>query len=107
MLHVGMDLSRTRLDVCVMDEAGTVLDESPWPPAADGLAHLVGHVARYGDRDVLGVIESMNGARFVHDTLELFGWEIELADAQKVKGLAPLACNRSHRRPGAGRALEP
>src|SRR5215468_3003814 len=34
----------------------------------------------------------MNGARFVHDRLELAGWEVEIADAQKVKGLAPLAC---------------
>ena len=41
---------------------------------------------------VRAVIESMNGARFVHDTLELAGWEVEIADAQKVKGLAPLAC---------------
>jgi transposase len=40
---------------------------------------------------VLAVIESMNGARFVHDTLELAGWRVEIADAQKVKGLAPLA----------------
>ncbi len=34
----------------------------------------------------------MNGARSVHDRLELAGWQVELADAQKVKGLAPLAC---------------
>jgi transposase len=38
------------------------------------------------------VIESMNGARFVHDTLEEAGWEVLVADAKKVKGLAPLAC---------------
>jgi transposase len=38
------------------------------------------------------VIESMNGARFVHDVLERCGWEVQIADAQKVKGLAPLAC---------------
>lgn len=31
----------------------------------------------------------MNGARFVHDRLELAGWQVEVADAQKVKGLAP------------------
>ena len=41
---------------------------------------------------VRAVIESMNGARFVHDTLEEHGWEVLVADAQKVKGLAPLAC---------------
>ena len=34
----------------------------------------------------------MNGARFVHDRFELAGWQVEIADAQKVKGLAPLAC---------------
>jgi Transposase len=38
------------------------------------------------------VIESMTGARIVHDTLEQQGWSVEIADAQKVKGLAPLAC---------------
>jgi transposase len=41
---------------------------------------------------VSAAIESMNGARFVHDTLEMLGWDVEIADAQKVKGLAPLAC---------------
>ena len=34
----------------------------------------------------------MTGARFVHDPLERLGWQVEIADAQKVKGLAPLAC---------------
>jgi transposase len=41
---------------------------------------------------VRAAIESMNGARFVHDALERLGWEVEVADAAKVKGLAPLAC---------------
>jgi transposase len=34
----------------------------------------------------------MTGARLVHDTLEQEGWSVQIADAQKVKGLAPLAC---------------
>jgi transposase len=34
----------------------------------------------------------MTGARFVHDQLELAGWEVEIADAARVRGLAPLAC---------------
>ena len=34
----------------------------------------------------------MTGAQLVHDTLEQEGWDVEIADAQKVKGLAPLAC---------------
>jgi hypothetical protein len=33
-------------------------------------------------RRVRAVIESMNGARFVHDTLEERGWEVLIADAQ-------------------------
>ncbi len=41
---------------------------------------------------VRAVIESMTGARFVHDTPERLGWDVRIADAQKVKGLAPLAC---------------
>ena len=36
-------------------------------------------------------IESMTGARFVHDTLEFCGWDVAIADAAKVKGIAPLA----------------
>jgi transposase len=48
-------------------------------------------LARIGCR-CRGVIESMNGARFVHDTLEECGWEVLVADAHKVKGPAPLAC---------------
>jgi hypothetical protein len=69
-----MDLSRTRLDVHVMDEAGEALEVSAWPPDRDGLRHLVTHVQeRYGRGEVMAVIESMNGAHFVHDTLELAG----------------------------------
>jgi transposase len=34
----------------------------------------------------------MTGARLIQDTLEQQGWSVEIADAQKVKGLARLAC---------------
>jgi hypothetical protein len=34
----------------------------------------------------------MNGARFVHDELVRYGWGVLVADAQRVKGLAALAC---------------
>jgi transposase len=36
------------------------------------------------------VIESMTGARHVHDVLESYRWTVEVADAAKVKALAPL-----------------
>jgi transposase len=61
------------------------------PPDADGLRGLTCRLGGYG-QPVRAAIESMNGARFVHDQLELAGWEVQIADAQKVKGLAPLAC---------------
>ena len=59
------------------------------PPDRDGLARLA---QRLGDAPVLAVIESMSGARFVHDQLELAGWDVRIADAVKARGLAPLAC---------------
>src|SRR5215207_8039727 len=89
MLHVGMDLSRHRLDVHVLDEEGGLVAESAVVPDRAGLAGLA---ARYRGRPVRAAIESMNGARFVHDRLEEAGWDVEIADALKVKGLAPLAC---------------
>ena len=89
MLHVGLDLSRRRLDVCLLDEGGEVVAETAVPADADGLCGLA---QRLAGRQVRAVIESMNGARFVHDTLEEHGWEVLIADALKVKGLAPLAC---------------
>jgi transposase len=93
MLHAGLDLSRRRLDVHLLDQNGSTVEVMTAAPDVDGLRSLVGCVARdHGEREVLAVIESMNGARCVHDTLELLGWSVEIADAQKVKGLAPLAC---------------
>jgi transposase len=61
------------------------------PPDANGLDRLSERLARHG-APIRAAIESMNGACFVHDRLELAGWQVEIADAQKVKGLAPLAC---------------
>jgi transposase len=93
MLHAGLDLSRRRVDYCLLGEDGGRVEAGVAPADRDGLAGLVRLVeVRHGRQSVLAVIESMNGARFVHDTLERCGWEVQIADAQKVKGLAPLAC---------------
>jgi transposase len=91
MLHAGLDLSRHRLDVHVMNDAGEPVQVTAVAPDADGLRGLARQLAGLGE-PVVAAIESMNGARFVHDQLELAGWEVQIADAQKVKGLAPLAC---------------
>ncbi len=91
VLHHGLDLSRKRLDVHVLDEGGATVKVTAVSPDPDAMRHLVSDVAPMGGR-VRAAIESANGARFVHDTLERFGWEVEICDALKVKGLAPLAC---------------
>jgi transposase len=91
MLHAGLDLSRKRLDFHLLDERGETVEVGASPPDADGLRALAARLHRHR-QPLRAAIESMNGARFVHDQLELHGWEVEIADAVKVKGLAPLAC---------------
>src|SRR5215211_4752908 len=91
MLYAGLDLSRKRLDFHLLDEAGETVEVGAAPPDADGLQRLAARLGRF-DGPVRAAIESMNGARFVHDQLEQAGWRVEIADAVRVKGLAPLAC---------------
>jgi len=91
MLYAGLDLSRKRLDFHLLDADGGTVEVGAAPPDADGLRGLTERIDRHG-APIRAAIESMNGARFVHDRLELAGWQVEIADAQKVKGLAPLAC---------------
>src|SRR5438132_371696 len=91
MLHAGLDLSRRRLDFHLLDESGETVELGAAPPDADGLRSLAERVGPHG-QPRRAAIESMNGARFVHDQLELYGWQVEIADAQRVRGLAPLAC---------------
>jgi transposase len=91
MLHAGLDLSRRKVDVCLVSEQAEIVEEFASPPDADGLCGLARRVARHR-QPVRAVIESMTGARFVHDQLEELGWDVLIADAAKVKGLAPLAC---------------
>jgi hypothetical protein len=55
---------------------------------------------------VRGVIESMNGAHFVHDRLEEHGWDVLIADATKIHGPGAAGVqDGQHRRPRAGHAV--
>jgi transposase len=92
MLHAGLDLSRKKVDVCLLSEAGEHLDQLATPPDSESLRRLARRIKEVHAEPVCAVVESMTGARLVHDTLEAEGWSVEIADAQKVKGLAPLAC---------------
>ena len=62
MLHAELDLSRRRLDVCLRNEHGELIDHITAPPVVDGLRALARRVRPFG-RPVSGVVESMNGAR--------------------------------------------
>src|SRR6188508_2244203 len=107
MVHVGLDLSRTRLDVHVMDESGTPLAVTTALPEAGGLAALVSRINAEFGGPVYAAIESMNGARFVHDQLELAGWQVEIADAQG-QGAGPAGLqDRQDRLLGVGRVVAP
>ena len=91
MLYVGLDLSRKRLDWQALFPDGEQAGIGAVPPDGNGLATLG---QRLGDAGggIVAVIESMTGARFVHDRLELAGWDVRIADAVKARGIAPLAC---------------
>jgi transposase len=69
MLYAGLDLSRQGVDVHVLDEGGRTVEVTAATPELVGLRELVARISRHGD-EVTAVVESMNGARFVHDQLE-------------------------------------
>jgi transposase len=92
MLHAGLDLSRKRIDICLLSGQGEQLDQLVVPPDIDSLRTLASRIDEVHAEPVCAVVESMTGARLVHDTLEGCGWDVEIADAQRAKGLAPLAC---------------
>jgi hypothetical protein len=111
MLHVGLDLSRKRVDVCLISDQGELVGELAAPFDADGLCRLTDRLAAKHDGRVRAVVESINGARFVHDTLEAQGWDVLVADAQLPDHtalaapdvlLAAVRARRGHRR-GHGR----
>ena len=91
MLHAGLDLSRRKIDVCLLGEQGGTSTSSPSPPDVDSLRTLATNRrgrTRAGLRR--GRVDDRRPARPRHAEQE--GWDVEIADAQKVKGLAPLAC---------------
>jgi transposase len=55
---------------------------------ADGLARLVLELGP----GVRACLEMMSGAVWVRERLAAAGWQVEVADARKVKNVAPLAC---------------
>ena len=108
MLYAGLDLSRQRLDVHVLDEDGSDGRGDRRPAGCRRPADARRQRSLAHGQPVEAAIESMNGARFVHDTLELSGWDVEIADAAEGQGSGtPRRQDRQDRRLGAGRAGPP
>ena len=87
MQYVGIDWAYRHARWCAISEHGEVTAEATTPADEDGLLRLV---ARLGP-EVKACVEMMSGAVWVRDRLERAGWRVEVADARKVKALAPLA----------------
>jgi hypothetical protein len=85
MLHAGLDLSRKRLDFHVLDEVGDTVEVGAAAPDADGLRGLAARLHRHG-QPLRAATASMTGSRFVHDQLELQGFEVETGAPTAPRG---------------------
>ena len=66
MLYAGLDLSRKRLEYCLLDDEGGRVEVGAAPPDGDGLRGFARRVElRHGAVAVRAAIESMNGARYL------------------------------------------
>jgi transposase len=88
MQYVGIDWAYRRAAWCAKTRTGEIRNEGVVPADEDGLAKLVLALGT----DVTACVEMMSGAVWVRDRLQAAGWQIEIADARKVKAIAPLAC---------------
>jgi transposase len=88
MQYLGIDWGTRRASWCSLDEHGA-LREGAISADRDGLSRLA---LTLGAGELHGCIEMMSGAVWVRDQLATVGWDIRLADARKVKAIAPLAC---------------
>jgi hypothetical protein len=66
-------------------ESGTAVEKLAAPPQARGVAYPVAKLARHR-QPVRAAVESMTGARFVHDTLEQFGSDVLIPLRQADQG---------------------
>jgi transposase len=88
MQYVGIDWAYRRAAWCAKQVDGTIFGEGFVPADEDGVARLVIELGP----EVRACLEMMSGAVWVRDRLAGAGWQVEVADARKVKNVAPLAC---------------
>jgi transposase len=72
---------------CALAPGGEIAGEGRIATDRDGLARLVLELGT----EVKACLEMMSGAVWVRDELVACGWQVEVADARKVKTVAPLA----------------
>ena len=87
MQYLGIDWGTRRAAWCAISQSGELI-EGTISADEEGLVRLVSTLGS----QVRGCIEMMSGAPWVRDSLAACGWVIEIADARKVKAIAPLAC---------------
>src|SRR6266542_383505 len=87
MKYVGLDWAYRTAQWCALAAGGEIAGEGRIAADRDGLARLV---LELGD-EVTACLEMMSGALWVRDQLVACGWQVEVADARKVKTVAPLA----------------
>ena len=87
MKYVGIDWAYRTAQWCALAPGGEIAGGGRIAADRDGLARLVFEL---GD-EVKACLEMMSGALWVRDQLIACGWQVEVADARKVKTVAPLA----------------
>jgi transposase len=85
--YVGVDWAYRQAQWCALTPGGEIAGEGRIAADRDGLGRLV---LELGD-EVKACLEMMSGALWVRDQLVACGWQVEVADARKVKTVAPLA----------------
>jgi transposase len=85
--YVGVDWAYRQARWCALSGGGEVVGAGRIAADRDGLARLV---LELGD-EVKACLEMMSGALWVRDLLVDCGWQVDVADARKVKTVAPLA----------------
>jgi transposase len=85
--YVGLDWAYRQAQWCALAPGGEIAGEGRITADRDGLARLV---LELGD-EVKACLEMMSGALWVRDQLVACGWQVDVADARKVKTVAPLA----------------
>jgi transposase len=85
--YVGVDWAYRTAQWCALAPGGEIAGEGRIPADRDGLARLVLELGA----EVRACLEMMSGALWVRDELASCGWQVQVADARKVKTVAPLA----------------